>query len=84
MKLVAILLLACVIIPVIVQTVRMSFGLIDNLMIKFFWVEIFLTIGQLVFFVIPILGILYAKHDNKVNETLEVENNSCLAHCYHL
>lgn len=68
MKLIAILPLVCVIVPVIVQTVRMSFGLIDDLMLKFFWAEIFLNIGQLVFFLIPILGILYVKHYNKVND----------------
>lgn len=67
-KLIAILPLICVIIPVIVQTVRMRFGLIDDVMLKFFWVEIFLNIGKLVFFLMPLLGILYIKHYNKVKD----------------
>ena len=40
MKLIALLQLLCVDIPVIVQTVKMRLGLIDELMIQFFWLEI--------------------------------------------
>lgn len=77
MKLIAILPLICVIIPVIVQTVKMSFGLIDDIMLKFFWVAIFLNIGKLVFFLVPLLGILYIKHYNNVKGISEVANSIC-------
>ncbi|MDI9394869.1 MAG: hypothetical protein QM426_05380 [Euryarchaeota archaeon] len=43
MKLIALLPLLCVGISIIVQTVKMRLGLIDELMIKFFWSEILST-----------------------------------------
>jgi len=66
MKLIALLPFLCVAIPVIVQTVQMSLGLIDEIMIKFFWVEIFSNIRRMGFILMPILGILYVRHYNRM------------------
>jgi hypothetical protein len=66
MKQIALLPLICAIIPVILQTIQLKFGLIDDIMIKFFWTEILMNIGKFLFLLVPILGILYIKHYNKV------------------
>lgn len=67
MKLIALLPLLCAIIPVILQAVQMGLGLIDENMIKFFWFKIFFNISYMGYFLLmPILGILYIRHYNKV------------------
>ncbi|MCM1986301.1 hypothetical protein [Methanococcoides seepicolus] len=67
MKLIVLLPLLCAIIPVILQVVQMGLGLIDENMIKFFWVKIFFNISYMGFFLLmPILGILYIRHYNKI------------------
>lgn len=66
MKLIALLPFLCIAIPVIIQTIRMSLGLIDEIMIKFFWVEISSNIIRMGFLLMPVLGILYIKHYNKM------------------
>ncbi|HHV25432.1 MAG TPA: hypothetical protein GXX65_13340 [Methanosarcina sp.] len=72
MKLIALLPLLCIAIPIIVQTVKMRLGLIDELMIQSFWSRTFwsrivLDIGQMGFFLLlPILGILYIVHYHRV------------------
>ena len=70
MKLIALLPLLFVVIPVIVQTVQMSLGLIDEIMIKFFWVEIFSNIRRMGFILMPILGILYVRHYHSTKGTV--------------
>lgn len=67
MKLIALLPLLCVAIPVIVQTVKMRLGLIDELMIQFFWAEIVSNIQLMGFFLLmPALSILYIVHYHRV------------------
>lgn len=66
MKLIALLPLVCIAIPVIIQTIRMSLGLIDEIMIKFFWSEISSNISRMGFLLMPVLGILYIRHYNRV------------------
>ncbi|MDD3316462.1 MAG: hypothetical protein PHH67_02065 [Methanosarcina sp.] len=67
MKLIALLPLLCVAIPVIVQTVKMRLGLIDELMIQFFWAEIVSNIQLMGFFLLmPALSILYIIHYHRV------------------
>ncbi|ABE52707.1 Hypothetical protein Mbur_1821 [Methanococcoides burtonii DSM 6242] len=66
MKLIAVLPLLCIAIPIIIQTIKMSLGLIDEIMIKFFWFEISSNILRMGFLLMPILGILYIKHHNKL------------------
>ncbi|ABE51979.1 hypothetical protein [Methanococcoides burtonii] len=67
MKLIVLLPLLCAIIPVILQAVQMGLGLIDENMIKFFWIKIFFNISYMGYFLLmPILGILYIKHYNKI------------------
>lgn len=68
MKLIALLPPICVILPVIMQIIRKSFGLIDNIMVEFFWTEILFNIGNFLFLLMPILGILYIKHYKRVNK----------------
>jgi hypothetical protein len=50
MKLIVLLPLLCVAIPMIIQIIKLNVGLIDDIMIKFFWVEIFSNIRRLGFF----------------------------------
>jgi hypothetical protein len=69
MKLIVILPLICIIIPVVAQTIKSSLGMIDEIMADFFWVEIISNIGQLASLLIPILGILYIIHYNKVRKS---------------
>lgn len=67
MKLIALLPFICVIIPVIVQTVKMRLGLIDELMIQFFWSEIVSNVQLIGFFLLmPALSILYIIHYHRV------------------
>ena len=62
MKLIAVLPSFCIVIPVIIQTIKMSLGLIDEIMIKYFWFEITSNILRMSFLLMPILGILYITH----------------------
>jgi len=74
MKLVALLPLLCIAIPIIVQTVKMRLGLIDELMIQFFWSEIISNIKLMGFFLLmPALSILYIRHYHRMKKTV-VEN----------
>lgn len=74
MKLIALLPLFCVAIPIIVQTVKMMLGLIDELMIQFFWSEIISNIRLMGFFLLmPALSILYIRHYHRMKKTV-VEN----------
>jgi len=74
MKLIALLPLFCVAIPVIVQTVKMKLGLIDELMIQFFWSEILSNIRLMgLFLLMPMLSILYIRHYQRTKRT-NVEN----------
>lgn len=67
MKLIALLPLLCVAIPIIVQTAKMRLGLIDELMIQFFWSEIISNIKLMgLFLLMPALSILYIKHYHKM------------------
>jgi len=63
MKLIALFPLLCVVIPVIVQTVKVRLGLIDELMLQFFWSEILSNIRLMgLFLLMPALSILHIKH----------------------
>lgn len=74
MKLIALLPLLCVAIPIIVQTVKMRLGLIDELMIQFFWNEIVSNIILMVLFLLmPALSILYIRHYQRTKRT-NIEN----------
>jgi hypothetical protein len=67
MKLIALLPLLCIAIPIIVQTVKMRLGLINELMIQFFWSEIISNIKLMGFFLMmPALSILYIRHYHRV------------------
>lgn len=65
MKLILLLPLFCVAIPIIWQTAKMRLGLIDEIMMQFYWIEVTSDIKLLGFFLLlPILGILYIKQYN--------------------
>lgn len=67
MKLIALLPLLCVVIPIIVQTAKMRLGLIDELMIQFFWSEIISNIKLMgLFLLMPALSILHIRHYHKM------------------
>lgn len=66
MKQIALLPLIFVIILVALQTAQLILGLIDDIMVEFFWAEILMNIGQALFLLVPILGLLYIRHYKKV------------------
>lgn len=74
MKLIALLPLLCVAVPVIVQTIKLRLGLIDELMIQFFWSKILSNIRLMGFFLLmPALSILYIRHYHRTKR-IAVEN----------
>lgn len=72
MKLAALLPVLCVVIPVIIHTVKLRMGLIDELMIRFFWLEIVSDIKKMGFFLLmPALSFLYIRHYKKTISSME-------------
>jgi len=69
MKLIVLLPFICAAIPVIVHTLKMRLGLIDELMIQFFWLEIASDIQLMGFLLLmPLLSILYIRHYKRTKE----------------
>lgn len=69
MKLIVLLPFICAAIPVIVHTLKMRLGLIDELMIQFFWLEIASDIQLMGFLLLmPLLSILYVRHYKRTKE----------------
>jgi hypothetical protein len=67
MKIVALLPIVCVVAPAIFHLVKLKLGLIDELMVKFFWSEIVSDIKIMGFLLLlPMLTILYIKHSKKI------------------